>query len=108
MTNSEIIQRLKEGDLQDPIQLSNFLIVLSASRADAKNFEIDLRIDADKAWRRLKESPRENGKEKTDTYVDREWTSTPEWKEWKRAENANDSVEDVIMSLKKKLSVSIF
>ena len=49
-----------------------------------------------------------NGKEKSDSYTDREITQTEEWRDWRRMKDAIDGIEESIMSLKKKLSTSIY
>lgn len=94
--------------MNDPKELSNFLVFLSASQVTAKGFELDARIETKKKWLQLKEIPDSTGKRKSDGYVDTEIETTEEFKEWKKIEGQNEVLQEVANAIKKKLSVNIF
>lgn len=108
LTINEIIEKLRAGNLDDPKQLSDFLVMMSASLLSAKTFETEGEIEMARRWLELKKVPKENGKEKSDSHIDMEVKLTEEYKLWKKMKNANEAIEEVIMSLKKKLGTINF
>lgn len=105
---TEIIEKLKSGNLDDPKQLSDFLVMLSATLMTASNFEAEAEIEKNKVWLVLKGELKANGKEKSDKQVDMEVTQKPEWREWRKMRDSNEAIRETIMALKKKLSTTIY
>jgi len=103
-----IIEKLKSGNLDDPKQLSDFLVMLSATLMTASNFEAEAEIEKNKVWLKLKNNVISNGKERSDKYIDMAVTQEPEWREWRKMRDSNDAIKETIMALKKKLSTTIF
>lgn len=105
---NEIIERLRAGNLDDPKQLSDFLVMMSASLLSAKTFETEAEIEMARKWLELKKIPKENGKEKSDSQIDMEVKLAEQYKDWKKMKNANETIEEVIMALKKKLGTVVY
>ena len=108
MKIEDIIKQLREGNLDDPVQLANFLVMLSASKMDARNYEAEAFIEMKKKWLELKNVLLENGKLKTDKTIDAEIALTEQWRQWRKMHDAIESIQDCEMSLKKKLSTVIY
>jgi len=54
-TINEIINELRDDKLKEnPNQLSQYLVILSASMNEAGNFELDAEMDYAKVWEELK------------------------------------------------------
>ena len=104
----EIIQKLRDGNLDNPAELANFLVMLSASLLSASNFETEAKIVYSGKWLELKSVLKTDGKEKSDKMIDMEATQTEEYRNWQKMRNANESIKEAIMALKKKLSVNIY
>ena len=95
---NEIIKRLKNGELDNPDELSNFLVVLSASLWTAGNFELDADIACAGKWQEIKPTC------KTDRECDQKIKLTEEYKLWQQTRIANKTTQECIKSLKKKLA----
>ena len=99
MKVNSIIQKLKNGELESPTQLSDYLVILSASLNQAGNLELEAEIAYAKAWEEVKEMS-----DYTDKRTEMKAKQTPEYKAWQEMRIANKTILQTIMSLKKKLA----
>ena len=99
ITSDEIIKKLKEGEFESPSELSNYVVILSASLYTAGNFELDAEIEYMKKWEAIKLSG-----EMTDKMAEAKAKQTEEYKLYKQAQIANKTIQQTIMALKKKLT----
>ena len=95
---NDIITRLKNGELDSPNLLADYLVILSASLYSAGGFELDADIAYAKKWEEIKLSG-----EMTDKLAEAKAKQTEEYKNWKQAVIANKTILETIRSLKKKL-----
>ena len=102
MKVEEILEHLKIGTLDDPTQLSNFLVVLSAKLYEAANLETEMRMAYAQAWLDLKTDAM-SAKE-----CDMRAMLTEHYKQWQKIASANKAMKECINALKKKLSVTIY
>jgi hypothetical protein len=99
MTIDAIIKKLEAQELDNPNELSNYLVQLSASLNEAGQRRTIAEIEYSKKWTKLK-----NEEEKrTDKMTDMLAKSEPEYRIWKDAETAEKCIVETIRSLKKKL-----
>lgn len=98
----DILEKLKDGSLESPNELSDYLVQLSASLMSAGGFELEARIAYSKKWMELK-SQLLDSKPKSDKYVDMEVMQTEEYKLWQKMVIAGRTMTETIRSLKKKL-----
>lgn len=105
---NEIVKALKEGKLDSPDELSKYLVILSAQLDTAGNLELMAEIEYAKVWKTIKE---ENigehlvGKTtRTDKMTEMISKATPEYLDWQKARNTKKTMEQCIMSLKKRLA----
>lgn len=97
---NSIIQKLKDGQLDNPSELADDLIRLSASLMTAFAFETDSDIAYAKKWEAVKlKNP-----EFSDKRVDNMLKLTEEYKFLKQAKASIKTMEEVIRALKKKLT----
>ena len=94
---SEIIADLREGKLENPGELSDYLVILSASLQTAGGFELDADIDFGQKWGELRLDC------KTDRECDMKAKQTQEYRIWKQAVINNRTIQETIRALKKKL-----
>ena len=100
-TINEIIKDLRNDDIKEnPNQLSEYLVVLSASMNEAGNFELDAEMDYCKVWEEIKLSQEKI----TDKMVDMKAHQTDEYKAWQQFRIANKTIQEVIRSIKKRLA----
>lgn len=95
---NDIIQKLKQGELDNPGELSNYLVILSASLNTAGQFALDARINFASKWAELRPNC------KTDKECDMKIMATEEYKDMELAKIAIKTTEETIRALKKKLS----
>lgn len=94
-----IIQRLINGEADDPEQLSKDLLVMSANL-----FNVGQEVTAaDIAY--VKKWNEERIKHKTDKSCDMAIKAMPEYAEWEKKKNAYKMIVDVIRSAKKRLMI---
>jgi hypothetical protein len=96
---NDIITRLKNGELDSPNLLADYLVILSASLYSAGGFELDADIAYAKKWEEIKLSG-----EMTDKECENKGKQTGEYRTWKKMVIANKTLIEVIRSLKKKLA----
>lgn len=94
---NDIIDKLKKGELDNPGELADYLVILSASLNTAGNFELEAEINWAKKWEELKSFC------KTDKECDMKVKQTEEYQLWQEMRIANKTLIQTIMSLKKKL-----
>ena len=99
LTINEIIHKLRKGELDSPDELSNFLVILSASLFEAAEFETEAQIQYAKKWQEIKET-----EQMTDKMADMRGLQTDEYRLWQKMKNTQKCLIETIRSLKKKLS----
>lgn len=99
ITSNDIINKLKNGELENPAELANYVVILSASLYTAGNFELEAEIEYMKKWEEIKLSG-----EMTDKLADSKAKQTSEYQAYKQAQIANKTIQQTIMALKKKLN----
>lgn len=100
-TIDQIIKELRNDELKEnPDQLSEYLVVLSASLNEAGNFELDAEMDYAKKWEEIKLSEEKI----TDKMVDMKSKQTDEYRHWQQFRIANKTITEVIRSIKKRLA----
>lgn len=100
-TINEIINELRDDKLKEnPNQLSEYLVILSASMNEAGNFELDAEMDYAKKWEEIKLSEEKI----TDKMVDMKCKQTEEYRQWQQFRIANKTIQEVIRSIKKRLA----
>jgi len=100
-TVNEIISDLRNDELKEnPDQLSQYLVVLSASLNQAGNFELDAEMDYCKVWEEIKLSQEKI----TDKMVDMKAHQTDEYRTWQQMRIANKTILQTIQSIKKRLA----
>ena len=100
-TIDQIIKELRNDELKEnPNQLSEYLVVLSASLNEAGNFELDAEMDYCKVWEKIKLSQEKI----TDKMVDMKARQTDEYRNWQQFRIANKTIQEVIRSIKKRLA----
>ena len=99
MEVNEIIKKLRAGELDNPNELSNFLVILSASLFEAGEFEVEAQIEYAKKWSEIKESEEKI----TDKMADMKCMQTDEYRIWQKMRNSQKVLIETIRSLKKKL-----
>jgi len=97
ITANDIIQKLKEGKLDSPGELSDYLVKLSAYLFDAAEYETEAEIEYMKKWAEIKAN------EHTDKLTDALTKQTEEYRLYKKMKNSKDSITEVIRALKHKL-----
>lgn len=97
---NEIVKALKEGKLDSPDELSKYLVILSAQLDTAADMELLAEIEYAKVWKitKLEEDKR------TDKMTEMMCKASPEYLVWQRARNTIKTMEQCIMSLKKRLA----
>lgn len=98
MNVNEIIKKLKAGELDNPNELSNFLVILSASLFEAGEFETEAEIEYSKKWAEIK------NEDYTDKMTDALAKQTDEYRIWQKMRNSQKCLIETIRSLKKKLA----
>jgi len=100
-TIDQIIKELRNDELKEnPNQLSEYLVVLSASLNEAGNFELDAEMDYAKKWEEIKLSEEKI----TDKMVDMKCKQTEEYKLWQQMRIARKTIEEVIRAIQKRLA----
>jgi hypothetical protein len=97
MKANEIITKLKNGELDNPNELADYIVILSASINTGGQMELEARIDYARKWKEIREVA------KTDKQADMEAMLTPEYKLKEQAMIANRTILETIRALKKKL-----
>ncbi len=95
---NRIITKLKNGELDNPSELANFLVILSASLNTAGQFALDGRITFAAKWAEMRKDC------KSDKECDMRTMLTEEYKDMELAKIAVKTLEETIRALKKKLS----
>lgn len=98
ITANDILVKLKNGELENPNALADYLVILSASLYTAGNFELEAEIEYAKKWEEIK-----NSGEMTDKLAEVKAKQTQEYRNYKQAQIANKTILETIRSLKKKL-----
>jgi len=98
-TANQIIKKLQAGELDNPGDLANYLVILSASLNTAGNFELEAEMEYLKKWEEIKLSA-----EMTDKMADAKAKQTDEYRAYKQMQIANKTILETIRSLKKKLA----
>lgn len=107
LTTTQILEKLRAGELESPRLLADYLVQLSATLYTAGNFELEARQAYAKKWLELKNSViagNNEVKQKTDKVIEMEAMTTDEYRDWQRIAIANKAILETIRSLKKKLS----
>ena len=94
-----IIEKLRKGELESPAQLSDYLVILSASLNTAGNFELEAEMAYAKKWEEIKLSG-----EMTDKMAEAKAHQTEEYRSWQQMRIANKTILETIRALKKKLA----
>jgi hypothetical protein len=97
ITANEIVEKLRNGELESPIKLSDYLVILSASINTGGQMELETEIGFATKWQELRPES------KTDKECDMRAKLTEEYKLMRRAQIANKTILECIRSLKKKL-----
>ena len=97
ITTDQILQKLKGGLLNNPSELANFLVILSASLFEVGETEKEMLYL--KKWSDIKTMG-----EHTDKLTDALAKQTEEYREYRRMKVAYDTLKECIRSLKKKLA----
>lgn len=97
ITASEIIKNLKEGKLDSPNLLADYLVILSASMNTGGQMELQADISYSQKWIEYRKNC------KTDKQCDIEVKLTDEYSLMRKAQIANKTILQTIQSLKKKL-----
>lgn len=97
ITAGEIIERLRRGELENPTQLADYLVILSASMNTGGQMELQADITYSQKWIEYRK------KCKTDKQCDIEVKLTDEYAIMRKAQIANKTILQTIQSLKKKL-----
>jgi len=97
---NQIVKDLKEGNLESPDQLSKYLVILSAQLDTAGNLELLAEIEYAKVWKETKESEEKISDKTTEMLA----KITPQYLQWQKARNTTKTMEQCIMSLKKRLA----
>lgn len=95
---NEIIKNLKDGKLENPAELSDYVVMLSASLFTGGQIELDLDINYSDMWMKMRPTC------KTDKECDMRAKGTQEYRDMMIAKITNKTIQQTIMALKKKLS----
>ena len=98
ISTTEILEKLRNGILDNPTALANYLVQLSATLYTSGTFELEARMAYAAKWLEIKKAG-----EKTDKMVEMESMTTDEYREYKKMEIANKAILETIRSLKHKL-----
>jgi predicted thioredoxin/glutaredoxin len=96
----EIVKKLQGGLLDSPDELSKYLVILSASLNTAGNLVLEAEILYASKWKEIKLADEKRTDKMTDMLV----KETKEYKQWQKLRVALKTVEQCIMSLKKRLA----
>jgi len=97
-TVNEIIKNLKDGKLENPSELADFVVILSASLFTGGQIELDLDITYSEMWSKMRPTC------KTDKECDMRAKGTQEYRDMQIARITNKTIQQTIMALKKKLA----
>ena len=106
ISTTEILEKLRNGILDNPTALANYLVQLSATLYTSGTFELEARMAYAAKWLEIKNSVtavNNEIKQKTDKMVEMESMTTDEYREYKKMEIANKAILETIRSLKHKL-----
>ena len=97
LTTNDIVKKLNNGMIDDPNELSKYLIILSASLYQGGLMETKTQIAYAKKWedKRLEC--------KTDRACDMAIMNEPEYWEWQKARTAVRAIIEIIRAIKKRL-----
>jgi len=98
LTVNEIIKKLKAGELENPADLSDYVVILSASLFTGGQIELDLDIAYSDMWSKMRTNC------KTDKECDMRAKGTQEYRDMMIAKITNKTIQQTIMALKKKLA----
>ena len=98
LTVNEIIKNLKDGKLENPSELADYVVMLSASLFTGGQIELDLDIAYSDMWMKMRPIC------KTDKECDIRVKGTQEYRDMQIAKITNKTIIEVIRALKKKLA----
>lgn len=97
MTANDIIKKLRAGTLDNPSELANYLVQLSASLSTGGQMEVEAKISYAQKWQELRPLC------KSDKQCDMRTMGTDEYRIMQMAQFNNKTLIECIRALKKKL-----
>jgi hypothetical protein len=96
---NDIIEKLKSDTTDNPKDLADYLVQLSASLYTSTELETDKEVEYVKKWDEIR-----NSATMTDKQAEMKAKQTDEYREWRRSLNTTKTIIELVRAIKKKLS----